>query len=796
MPSLKAGQWLFNRRYELLRPLGAGGMGVVWLARDHTEEVEVALKFLPTILVLQEGEMKRLKEEVRAGKELRHPGIVATYGLEVEDSTAAIVMEYVPGKTLMERLEAQARGFFEPAEITGWLRGIAEAIDYLHTGAKRVHRDLKPANIIVDAAGEARLMDFGISHRIQEGVTRQSLSNVVPASAGSEPEPAKAGTTNNSSSTLAYASPQQITGKPAHPADDLYSLGATLYELLTGTPPFYRGGTEAVGLQIKTEPPTPIHERRAELVHEGANASTGENVPEAVEKAVLACLAKTREQRPASASRVIQSFSSPSAPKRPSTPGSSEVSPAKPTRVPPRGLSGPLWRALAALLLLAAAGWAWKAFFPPDNRLDQLPHSPKDLEEAASRKAVVEMAMKNRFEELKGESHAAEQTPEKHFSESANAKSSSQPATATRTDRGNVQQSSQPKPRPQLASDQTNGLGAAKFIAENYLRAVVEQKWSEAAAMLAPDSLARKQNEAIAELAQLKANGEVEQKLKSWGVKDASELKAMSPCQFYIIDRVAYSSRSTRDPLVRKQKTESLRIHTLGIFPEGGESAVHCVIRTSMQAGNTLISELFLITMKRGADNILHIVPDAIRPVTTPLGGDKSRLTVSLQNPQLASPMINSYFTAIVNEDWQSASRVILPSALAERRLEAINRIQSAPTMSEETALLQKLGANSLGELQKLTPEEFYIRDRQSYHAGISVTDLDKDKKKNSLRVMIIGIAEEKERNYQHVVVRTYMETTTTGISELFLISLAATDQPNVMLIDPNALKAQQMDLR
>ena len=122
MPALKAGQLLFNRRYELLRQLGAGGMGVVWLARDHTEQTEVALKFLPTVLVLNESEMKRLRDEVRAGKELRHPKIVATYGMEVENATAAIVMEYVPGKTLRELLEAQERGFFEPEEITPWIK--------------------------------------------------------------------------------------------------------------------------------------------------------------------------------------------------------------------------------------------------------------------------------------------------------------------------------------------------------------------------------------------------------------------------------------------------------------------------------------------------------------------------------------------------------------------------------------------------------------------------------------------------------------------------------------------------
>lgn len=283
MPSLKEGQWLFNRRYQLVRRLGAGGMGVVWLARDHTEETDVALKFLPTVLVQHEAEMKRLKEEVRAGKELRHPGIVATFGMELEDSTAAIVMEYVPGQTLKELLEENERGFFEPKEILEGVRNIAEAIDYLHTQAKRVHRDLKPANIIVDEAGRARLMDFGISRRVQESVTRHSKTSDGHG---------------DSSATLAYASPQQLGGKPAHPADDVYSFGALLYELLTGTPPFFRGDADAVGYQIRNEPPAGIDQRRGELRRDGLIRCTVLPFPPAWQKLIFDCLAKDPEDRP------------------------------------------------------------------------------------------------------------------------------------------------------------------------------------------------------------------------------------------------------------------------------------------------------------------------------------------------------------------------------------------------------------------------------------------------------------------------------------------------------------------
>ncbi|WP_395744532.1 serine/threonine protein kinase [Prosthecobacter sp.] len=295
MPQLQAGQRLFNRRYELLRALGAGGMGVVWLARDHTEELDVALKFLPSVLVLQEGEMKRLREEVRAVKELRHPRLVATYGMEVENGVAAIVMEYVPGQTLKEKLETQERGFFEPEEISAWVKDMTDGLKYLHEEARRIHRDLKPANVMIGTDERAKLMDFGISHRIKEGVSKHSKTN--ESAAGS------------SSSTLAYASPQQITGKPSHKADDIYSLGATLYELLTGTPPFFRGDAHVVGFQIATQPVTPIMERRQELVDEGLNAGVGGQVAARIEQTVTNCLGKERDVRPAG-DEVAQGFRS------------------------------------------------------------------------------------------------------------------------------------------------------------------------------------------------------------------------------------------------------------------------------------------------------------------------------------------------------------------------------------------------------------------------------------------------------------------------------------------------------
>jgi serine/threonine protein kinase len=285
---LVVGQRLFNRRYELIEMLGPGGMGVVWKAHDlaRQEPKPVALKFLPSILVHHEKEMKALLAEVDAGQNLRHDLIVATYGLEVEGPLAAIVLEFVAGETLKHKLEVHERGFFEPNEIESWLKDIITALTYLHEEKGVLHRDIKPANIIVDeAVKRARLMDFGISQSIQETMGRHTQT----------------GAAQGTSNTLAYTSPEGLglRHKPAK-TDDIYSLGATVYGLLTGTPPFCQGTPEIIALHIKTEPVPNVMQRRAELVEDGMNATVGATVPSPWQAMLDACLAKDPAKRPQS----------------------------------------------------------------------------------------------------------------------------------------------------------------------------------------------------------------------------------------------------------------------------------------------------------------------------------------------------------------------------------------------------------------------------------------------------------------------------------------------------------------
>lgn len=367
---IKECQRMFHQRYELVRQIGAGGMGVVWLARDTVEKTQCVLKFLPSLIVRQEREMQRMMAEVEAGKKLRHERLVATYGLMVEDSMAAVVMDYIPGGSLKDALETHRNGFFEPEEIKTWCLDILDALEYLHNKAKRVHRDIKPANVLIDNQSRALLADFGISQRIKDSVSRHSRTSDVLGGA-------------NSSATLAYASPQQLIGKPAHPGDDIYSFGAMVYELLTGMPPFFRGGVDAVGLQIRTELPVPIQERRAELAAEGMYATTGKPVPENWEAFVRRCLEKSIENRPMDFSQAKEAFQThgDAYPQRkaadpvsraPQVKGSSP----KPDAATPASSSGKAWLFIVVPLILACAMAAVLMMKPGEEKTTHSATSP------------------------------------------------------------------------------------------------------------------------------------------------------------------------------------------------------------------------------------------------------------------------------------------------------------------------------------------------------------------------------------------------------------------------------------
>lgn len=270
---LAAGQRIADR-YRLEEWLGQGGMGTVWRATDETLDLPVALKFLNDVLARDDAALDDLKRETRRALQLTHPNIVRVHSLveDAERGLACIAMEFVPGENLMQRRWRRRLPFFEPPDIATWTTQLCDSLAYAHVKARIIHRDLKPGNLLLDVEDDLKITDFGIAASANESITRLTGSSA--------------------SGTMSYMSPQQAAGDRPSPTDDLYALGSTLYELLTGEPPF---GRDAPYAQIRDEPPPPIAEARRRL--HGVEAP----VPPEWEKTVAALLAKRPEDRPPTA---------------------------------------------------------------------------------------------------------------------------------------------------------------------------------------------------------------------------------------------------------------------------------------------------------------------------------------------------------------------------------------------------------------------------------------------------------------------------------------------------------------
>src|SRR5437016_1426636 len=271
------GQMVFGR-YKLVKVLGRGGMGIVWLAHDQELEREVALKFLPDLMIQDRAAFDQLRRETRRCLELTHPHIVRIHDFVHDDRSGCISMEYIDGETLSNLRAEKERRVFEPDEIAIWMSQLCEALDYAHNRAKVIHCDLKPANLMVNQRGDLKVSDFGIARSLGESVSRLTIEQ-------------------GRSGTLIYMSPQQLGGERSTHLDDIYSLGATIYELLTSKPPFYSGNIDR---QICERVAPSITERRKELDIEPAL------VPQVWEDAGAACLKKDPSLRPQSAAEVAQ----------------------------------------------------------------------------------------------------------------------------------------------------------------------------------------------------------------------------------------------------------------------------------------------------------------------------------------------------------------------------------------------------------------------------------------------------------------------------------------------------------
>jgi len=273
-PGLRVG----GARYILKRLIGRGETSEVWLARDVKLIRDVALKFLPRVFRSDENLLDRLNNEVQRCQLLKHPHIVATGDLALDYDSVAVAMEFVDGWSLATLKVDKLCRCYDVDEIGPWIRQLGSALEYAHNEFGVAHGDLKPANLLVSAREGIKVSDFGLAAFVRA-------------------ESAKRGLARGISSGIGFLSPQQVMGGTPSERDDIYSLGATIFDLLTGTPPFYQGEIIA---QICSLKPPALSERLTELDIQA------DAISPVWEDTVAICLAKNPAERPPCVAAVLQ----------------------------------------------------------------------------------------------------------------------------------------------------------------------------------------------------------------------------------------------------------------------------------------------------------------------------------------------------------------------------------------------------------------------------------------------------------------------------------------------------------
>ncbi len=273
-PGLRAGRG----RYLLKRLVGRGEFSELWLARDVKEERDAALKFLPRAFLQDSNLLETIQGEIQRSRLLKHPHIVSAYELAADYDMLAIAMEFVNGWSLATLRVDKPNHAYTVEEIEPWIREICPALSYAHREFGMVHGDLKPSNLLASTREGIKISDFGLAVLVRNESSRRGI---IKSGYGG----------------IGFLSPQQVMGSAPTTLDDVYSLGATIFDLITGTPPFNKG--EVIAQICSLTPPT-MTERLKEL------GILGEAISPVWEETVAACLAKNPADRPGAMDEVLR----------------------------------------------------------------------------------------------------------------------------------------------------------------------------------------------------------------------------------------------------------------------------------------------------------------------------------------------------------------------------------------------------------------------------------------------------------------------------------------------------------
>ena len=251
--------------YRVVEQIGAGGMGVVYRARDERLDRDVALKVLPESMLADAAALKSFRKEAHALSKLSHPNIATVHDFDVQDGVTFLVMEFIPGETLDKMLSG---GPLSEKEVVRLGAQLAQGLEAAHS-VGLIHRDLKPSNLRVTPDRRLKILDFGLAKLAQP-----SELDVTESITG----------TNQVAGTVPYMAPEQLRGEPADKRSDIYSAGAVLYEMSTGRRPFPETYVPLLIDAIVHKPPQPP-------------SAINRKVSPAVENTILKALDKDPDRR-------------------------------------------------------------------------------------------------------------------------------------------------------------------------------------------------------------------------------------------------------------------------------------------------------------------------------------------------------------------------------------------------------------------------------------------------------------------------------------------------------------------